>query len=59
MGLEQCLAAPTREDIDKAHQAKRWLDIGVPSSRNLKQISWKRLVLWVILVFSSLPLHLM
>ncbi|RJE24014.1 hypothetical protein PHISCL_03669 [Aspergillus sclerotialis] len=38
----QCLGAPTREDIDKAHGAKRWLDIGVPSAKNLKQVSRTR-----------------
>ena len=31
----QCLSAPTRKDIDKAHAQHKWLDIGVPSIRNL------------------------
>jgi hypothetical protein len=38
----QLLAAPTREEVDKAHLKKRWLDIGVPSWRNLKSISRTR-----------------
>ena len=31
----QCLSAPTRGEIDKAHSQGIWLDIGVPSVRNL------------------------
>lgn len=34
----QCLSAPTRSEIDKAHIRNRWLDIGVPSIRNLRHI---------------------
>ncbi|KAJ5780256.1 hypothetical protein N7457_005416 [Penicillium paradoxum] len=54
----QCLAAPTRQVIDKAHKAGRWLDIGVPSVRNLFRVSKGRSVLWLCLAFSSLPFHL-
>ncbi|KAK6811974.1 hypothetical protein RU639_012298 [Aspergillus parasiticus] len=54
----QCLSAPTRKDIDRAHGKGRWLDIGVPSVRNLRLVSRKRAVLWLLLVLSSLPLHL-
>ena len=32
----QCLVAPTRTSIDRAHAGRRWLDIGVHSIRNLK-----------------------
>jgi hypothetical protein len=55
----QCLSAPTRTEVDRAHRKKIWLDIGVPSTRNLKQISSKRMLLWLILGLSSLPLHLL
>lgn len=34
----QCLIAPTRDDINRAHKDQRWLDIGVPSVRNLGSI---------------------
>lgn len=27
----QCLSAPTRLDVDRAHSREKWLDIGVPS----------------------------
>ena len=55
----QCASAPTREEVDKAHKAKKWLDIGVLSRRNLLLISKKRVVLWILLAVSSLPLHLL
>lgn len=55
----QCVSAPTRTDIDKAHRKKLWMDIGVPSIRNLRFISWPRKILWCCLVLSSVPLHLM
>ena len=55
----QCLSAPSREEIEKAHANKRWLDIGVPSLRNLRSISWKKVILWWLLGVSSIPLHLL
>lgn len=55
----QCLCAPTRKDVDKAHCQGRYLDIGVPSVRNLRSIGRFKLVLWWILGLSSIPLHLM
>ena len=55
----QCLASPTRKEIDKAHSQKRWLDIGVPSTRNLLLISRWRVVLWCLVALSSVPLHLL
>lgn len=55
----QLQAAPTRGAIERAHRDERWLDIGVPSLRNLRYISnWRRLA-WVLLALSSLPIHLM
>lgn len=55
----QCLVAPTRKDVDAVHAKMRWLDIGVPSLRNLTHMSTGRRWLWSLLVISSLPLHLM
>ncbi|KAK5654585.1 hypothetical protein OQA88_7214 [Cercophora sp. LCS_1] len=54
----QCLSAPSREEVDKAHAARKWMDIGIPSLRNLRSISRMRVGLWLALSFSSLPLHL-
>ncbi|KAF2135707.1 uncharacterized protein K452DRAFT_165356 [Aplosporella prunicola CBS 121167] len=53
----QCLSAPTREDVDKAHAKKIWLDIGVPSYRNLRHVGRKQAFLWYCLMLTSLPLH--
>ena len=55
----QILSAPTRKEIDKAHARKKWLDIGVPSVRNLKNVATKKVVMWCLLGLSSLPLHLL
>ena len=53
----QLLAAPTRQEIDKAHDKYIWLDIGVPSFRNLKHISKRRVMAISLLATSSIPLH--
>ncbi|KXH35978.1 hypothetical protein CNYM01_11082 [Colletotrichum nymphaeae SA-01] len=55
----QCFIAPTRTEIDSAHTRQRWLDIGIPSFRNFRSISWKRKVVWLLLAASSFPLHLL
>ncbi|KAM0794745.1 hypothetical protein BDR22DRAFT_826699 [Usnea florida] len=55
----QCLSSPTRSEIDKAHSQGIWLDIGVPSVRNLRRLSTTRIVLWWLLALSSIPLHLL
>lgn len=55
----QILTAPTRKEIDKAHGRKKWLDIGVPSVRNLRNVAMKKVVMWWLLSLSSIPLHLM
>jgi hypothetical protein len=55
----QCLSAPTREEVDKAHAQKRWLDIGIPSIRNVRHLGKKRIILWITLAITSLPLHLL
>ena len=55
----QCLSSPTRREIDIAHSKGTWLDVGVPSMRNLRKISWSRIVFWWLLALSSIPLHLL
>lgn len=45
--------------MDRAHTRSKWLDIGVPSVRNLWQIPRLRMVLCLCLVLSSVPLHLL
>ena len=55
----QCLSAPTRKELDKAHKNGKWLDIGIPSIRNLKAIGKMKLTVWILLGLSSIPLHLL
>lgn len=55
----QCLCAPNRGEIDKAHSRGRFLDIGVPSLRNLSSIASSKGLMWWLLGLSSIPLHLM
>ena len=58
----QCISAPTRTEVDKAHCATRrpkWMDIGVPSIYNLFLTDKERVLLWTLLVLSSVPLHLL
>lgn len=55
----QCLSAPTRAEIDRAHSRGGWLDVGVHSLKNIFRINRKRAILWCLLGFSSLPLHLL
>ena len=56
----QLLAAPTRSEVDAAHEKGDWLDIGIPSFRNLwkKRIARKRRAAWALLMISSILLHL-
>lgn len=55
----QCLSAPTRADVDRAHAKKKWMDIGIPSVHNLSKIPKTRAMLWFLLLVSSVPLHLL
>lgn len=53
----QLLVAPTRKEVDEAHAKGKWLDIGVPSFRNLWSISRLRAILWSVLAVTSIPIH--
>ena len=55
----QCLLAPNRREIDKTHASGRYLDIGVPSLRNMKSVAAYKVVMWWLLAVSSIPLHLL
>ncbi|KAI8682052.1 hypothetical protein NCS55_00459500 [Fusarium keratoplasticum] len=55
----QCLTAPTRKDLQTAHDKGVWLDIGVQSFRNLKAIKGYKAVLWFLIAISSIPIHLL
>ncbi|KAF2126203.1 hypothetical protein P153DRAFT_388946 [Dothidotthia symphoricarpi CBS 119687] len=55
----QVLSAPSRKELARAHAQRYWLQIGIPSLRNLRHIGWDRVVLWALLLLSSAPLHLL
>ncbi|KAF2155062.1 hypothetical protein K461DRAFT_107278 [Myriangium duriaei CBS 260.36] len=55
----QVLVAPTRAEVDKAHAAGTWLDIGPHSLRNLGSIGAVRIIIWAVLGLSSVPIHLL
>lgn len=54
----QLQTAPTRMEFDKVHEKGDWMDIGILSLKNLRHISRGRQVIWVLLVLSSVPIHL-
>ncbi|KAH9206756.1 hypothetical protein DL95DRAFT_396674 [Leptodontidium sp. 2 PMI_412] len=51
----QCLSSPTRSEVDAAHAMGKYMDVGLPSFRNLH--GWKKKILFALLVLSTLPLH--
>ncbi|KAL1638769.1 hypothetical protein SLS58_008583 [Diplodia intermedia] len=55
----QCLSAPTREEVDKAHAEGSWLHIGVPNIRNLRRSRKSKACIWAVLGLSSIPFHLL
>ncbi|RFU23853.1 hypothetical protein B7463_g12483, partial [Scytalidium lignicola] len=55
----QAIVAPTRSDIDRAHAQGRWLDIGVPSMRNLFAVNKSSFLIWAVLMITTTPFHLL
>lgn len=55
----QVLASPTRQEVDRAYKNSHCLRIGIQDLRNFQYISSTRILMWSLLVLSSLPLHLM
>jgi hypothetical protein len=53
----QLISAPSRKEINRAHARGIWLDIGVPSFRNLRHIPKRSVVVWCILALTSIPIH--
>ncbi|KAJ2982620.1 hypothetical protein NUW58_g6403 [Xylaria curta] len=54
----QILSAPSREEIDKAHKKLKALDIGLPSLHNFRHLSRLKQMSWLVLLISSVPVHL-
>ncbi|KAB8226516.1 hypothetical protein BDV33DRAFT_186594 [Aspergillus novoparasiticus] len=55
----QCLCAPSRAATDLVHATHGWLDIGTMSLRNFARMDNRRKILWVTLLMSSLPIHML
>lgn len=55
----QCLCAPNRKEVDEAHRNGEWLDIGIPSVRNLSYLPKGKAIGWTLLALTSMPLHLL
>ena len=55
---QQCPPAPTCSEIDAAHTRRQWMGIGIPSIRNLFRIKAERMLLWIAIGITSVPLHL-
>ncbi|KAK7976322.1 26S proteasome non-ATPase regulatory subunit 12 [Apiospora arundinis] len=55
----QIVTSPSRPEINLAHTYLRSLDIGLQSVRNLPSLSKFKQACWALLLFSSLPIHLL
>lgn len=55
----QVLNSPTRDEVDRAHARKRWLEIGVPSLRNVLNVCPYKSLAWALFSLSSFPIHLL
>ena len=55
----QILSSPTRREVAAAHDYKQWLDIGIPSFRNLGAVSSYRVFLAVVLLLAAVSTQVM
>lgn len=55
----QVLNSPSRKEVDKIHARGSWLGIGVPSVRNAFRVGKFKTSCWLLLLVSSIPLHLL
>jgi hypothetical protein len=55
----QILVAPTRTEIDNVHRKGGYLDVGVPSIRNLLHLRWWRPLLWLLIGLLACSFHLL
>lgn len=56
-GSKQLFRVPSCKIVDNVHTQQRWLDIGGPSMKNFRFASWRRCILWILLLVSSLSIH--
>lgn len=55
----QVLSSPTREEVTAAHERKKWLDIGIPSFRNLGYVAKNRSLLAVFILLTAISTQVM
>lgn len=55
----QIVSSPTRKEIDHAHRSLHSLEIGVSSFKNLGALSWFKILTWVGLFMTSVPIHIL
>jgi len=55
----QALTSPTRDEVNAAHVRGRWLDIGIPSFRNLKYIGRRRAAVASVALSAAFATHIM
>lgn len=55
----QVLSSPTRGEVDAAHARKKWLDVGIPSVRNLAHVAKSRAVLTVVVLLVAVATQIM
>ncbi|KAF6802925.1 hypothetical protein CSOJ01_11250 [Colletotrichum sojae] len=53
------LNSPSMEEVKANHSQGKWLDIGIPSWRNAFHLRTYKLVAWICLLFTSVPIHLL
>jgi hypothetical protein len=51
--------SPSRSEINVAHKQRRCLSVGSLGFRNLKSISWKKKIIYLVLMLTSSPFHLL
>ena len=55
----QVLSSPTRLEVALAHEERRWVDVGVPSLRNLRFVSRARVLMVVGVLLASFSVHVL
>lgn len=55
----QVLSSPTRREVASMHDLKRWMDIGIPSVRNLRGINGSRVLLIIAILLAALSTQIM
>lgn len=55
----QVLNAPSREELDNAHEKGTSLDVGVSSPGNFFKVSLFKKTMWILFFLSSIPIHVL